>query len=152
MREIADLQGRRLVIASETEIAARLRIQLVKKLTGETTLKTRRMYGEWYEFQRTHTIVLQTNNKPVIREDTEAVWRRILLLPFNTIIPAPERDTRLLEKLKAEAAGDSGLACVGLPCMAKGGLGRADGGTGRNAAFQGGLGSAGGVYRGLLHT
>ena len=41
--EIADLCGKRLVVASETEEGARLKVQLVKKLTGDTQLKGRFM-------------------------------------------------------------------------------------------------------------
>jgi putative DNA primase/helicase len=103
--EIADLQGLRLVIASETEVGARLRVQLVKKLTGESRLKARRMRQDFYDFARTHHIFLQTNNKPSISENSEAVWRRIRLVPFQVIIPEEERDEKLGQKLKAEAAG-----------------------------------------------
>jgi putative DNA primase/helicase len=114
--ELADLQGRRLVIASETEATSRLRLQLVKKLTGERTIKARRMYGEWYEFSRTHSIFLMTNNKPRVSEDSEAAWRRIRLVPFNVVIPEPERDPHLAEKLQAEASGI--LAWLVMGCLA----------------------------------
>jgi putative DNA primase/helicase len=103
--ELADLQGRRLVIASETEEGGRLRVQLVKRLTGEVRMKARRMRQDFYEFDRTHHIILQTNNRPRIDEDSEAVFRRIRLVPFTVIIPLPERDPGLLDKLKAEASG-----------------------------------------------
>jgi putative DNA primase/helicase len=103
--EVADLQGKRLVVASETEAHARLRTQLIKKITGESTIKARRMYGNYFEFRRTSKIFLQTNNKPLIREDTEAVWRRIHLVPFMATIPAAERDPRLMERLREEAPG-----------------------------------------------
>lgn len=103
--EIADLQGRRLVVGSETEAGCRLKTQLVKRLTGDTRMKGRRMREDFYEFDRTHKLVLMSNNRPVIREDTEAMWRRIRLVPFNVTIPEAERDPMLLDKLKAEAPG-----------------------------------------------
>ena len=114
--EMADLQGKRLVVASETEATAKLRVQLVKKLTGEVTIKARKLYRDYVEFPRTHHLVLQTNNKPRISEDTEAVWRRIKLVPFNVVIPAPERDPLLLDKLKDEASGI--LAWLVFGCLA----------------------------------
>lgn len=103
--ELADLQGKRLVIASETESGQTLRLQLVKQLTGDRNIKARMMRENFYTFERTHKMVLMTNNKPRIRENTEATWRRIRLVPFNHVVVKPDRDPHLLEKLKAEAAG-----------------------------------------------
>lgn len=103
--EIADLLGRRLVIASETEDGASFKMQLVKRLTGDATLKARRMRQDFFEFSRTHKTVMVTNNRPRVREDSEAVWRRLHLVPFNVVIPKEERDPKLLEKLLAEWPG-----------------------------------------------
>ncbi|MFK7882887.1 MAG: phage/plasmid primase, P4 family [Phycisphaerales bacterium] len=103
--EIADLLGRRMVIASETEEGAMLKIQTLKRLTGNARLKGRFMRGNFFEFGRTHKMVLVTNNRPAITEDSEAVWRRILLVPFNVVIPPHERDPGLMEKLWLERAG-----------------------------------------------
>ena len=103
--EIADLFGKRLVVASETESGATLRLQLIKRLTGDSTIKARFMRQDFFEFRRTHKLVLITNNRPRLSENTEAVWRRLRLLPFNVVIPPGERDPNLLDKLKAERAG-----------------------------------------------
>jgi putative DNA primase/helicase len=103
--EIADLAGRRLVVASETEQGAELRMQLVKRLTGDEKLKARHMRCDFFEFARTHKTILVTNNLPVVREDNEAVWRRLRCVPFDYIVPAEKRDPKLLLKLRAESAG-----------------------------------------------
>lgn len=103
--EIADLCGRRLIVASETEEEDRLRIQFVKRLTGDATLKGRYMRQDYFEFPRTSKTILITNNKPYIPESGNAIWRRIRLLPFNVTIPPGEQDKLLGEKLKAEWPG-----------------------------------------------
>ncbi len=103
--EIADLCGKRLVVASETEEGSRLRTQLVKRLTGDARLKARFMRQDYFEFDRTHKLVLVTNNKPRINESTNAIWRRIRLIPFTVTIPPEEQDPHLLERLKAEWPG-----------------------------------------------
>jgi putative DNA primase/helicase len=103
--EVADLCGKRLVVASETEEGARLKVQLVKRLTGDGRLKGRFMRQDYFEFDRTHKLIIVSNNKPVIRETKHAIWRRIRLVPFSVIIPESERDTQLTEKLKAEWPG-----------------------------------------------
>ncbi len=81
--ELADLQGKRLVVASETEEGAKLRIQLVKKPTGDERIKTCRMRQDFYEFNRTCKFWLVTNNKPRVDEGTHAVWRRLRLVPLR---------------------------------------------------------------------
>lgn len=103
--EIADLLGKRLVVASETERGAELRLQLVKRITGNERLKARRMRQDYFEFARTHKLILVTNNRPVIREETEAAWRRLRLVPFDVVIPPEQRDKDLMRKLRDEVPG-----------------------------------------------
>lgn len=103
--EMADLHGRRFMVASETDQNAKLHINRVKQLTGEVRIKARKMRQDFFEFRRTHKLFMQTNNKPRVSEDTEATWRRLKLIPFSVIIPEPERDPHLIDKLIAESSG-----------------------------------------------
>ncbi len=103
--EIIDLMGRRLVVASETERGDRLRVQLVKQLTGDSVLKGRGMRQDFVSFVRTFTTVLVTNNKPRIDEVTHAVWRRVRLVPFLNTVDDADQDPDLGVKLKAERSG-----------------------------------------------
>lgn len=103
--EYADLCGRRLVIASESEEGGRMRVELVKRLTGNTTIKGRFMREDFFSFKRTHKLVLATNNRPRVPESSHAIWRRIKLIPFNVTIPDADQDKDLLAKLKAEWPG-----------------------------------------------
>jgi putative DNA primase/helicase len=103
--EIADLCGKRLVVASETEDGAKLKVQLVKRLTGDAHLKGRFMRQDFFEFNRTHKLIIVSNNRPQIRETKHAIWRRIRLVPFDVIIPPEERDPQLTQKLKSEWPG-----------------------------------------------
>jgi len=102
---LTTLRGKRLVVASETERGQWLKLQLVKKLTGDRTITARHMHREWFDFKRTHKFVFQTNNAPRIPADDEAIWRRILRVPFDVVIPEEERDKALLEKLLNEGPG-----------------------------------------------
>ena len=103
--EVADLCGKRLVVAAETEQGGRLRVQLIKRLTGNARLKARFMRQDYFEFPRTHKLILLTNNKPIVRENTVAIWDRLRLVPFRVYIPEPERDPLLGEKLITEWPG-----------------------------------------------
>jgi len=103
--EIADLCGRRLVVSAECEEGGRLRVQLVKRLTGDRRLKGRFMRQDFFEFTRTHKTILVTNNRPQVREASIAVWRRLVLTPFSVVIPPAEQDPRLIDRLRAEWPG-----------------------------------------------
>lgn len=103
--ELADLKGKRLVVLSETEGNGTLALQRIKRLTGDPTVKARWMRGDFFEFARTHKMLLMSNHKPLVNEDSEAAWRRIRLLPFDQVIPVEERDEHFGEKLKEEASG-----------------------------------------------
>jgi putative DNA primase/helicase len=100
--EIADSIGRRLLVTSETEDGARLKSQSIKRFTGDAKLKGRFMRQDYIEFARTFKLWLVTNNPPIISEPSNAIWRRVRMIPFNVTIPASEQDPALLEKLRGE--------------------------------------------------
>lgn len=102
---LADLQGLRLVIASETGEAGRLNEEQVKLLTGSDSIKARRMGRDFYQFQPSHLLVMQSNHRPKVTGTDLGIWRRIKLLPFNVTIPEDKCDATLPEKLRTEAAG-----------------------------------------------
>src|SRR5262249_41240372 len=81
--EVADLFGKRLVVASEPEQGCRLNEALVKDLTGGEPLRARRMREDFWEFRPTHKIVLLTNHRPRVRGTDEGIWRRLRLVPFE---------------------------------------------------------------------
>lgn len=102
---LADLQGRRLVIVSETGEAGRLNEEQVKALTGGDMITARRMHRDFYGFKPTHQKILQTNNKPKVTGTDEGIWRRLRVVPFDRIVPPEQRDPKLADTLKGEASG-----------------------------------------------
>ena len=88
---LAALRGRRLVVSSELESRDVLSEGLVKLLTGGDRISTRQMYGQRFEFDPTHTIVIVTNKLPRVRGTDEAIWRRLRVVPFSVTIPPDER-------------------------------------------------------------
>jgi P4 family phage/plasmid primase-like protien len=101
----ADLFGRRLVVAIETGDGRRLDEQGVKELTGGDSIRARRMRENPWEFDPSHTIVMATNHKPVVRGSDNGIWRRMRLVPFLVTVDGATADTEIPSKLKAEAAG-----------------------------------------------
>ncbi len=115
--EIADLRGKRLVVASETEKGQQLRVSFMKEMTGDSKMKGRKMREDFPQgFARTHKTILVTNNKPVIVERTHAVWRRVQLIPFDHVVTPEQRDETLIEKLLL-AEGPGILAMLVRGCL-----------------------------------
>lgn len=113
--EIADLFGRRLVTAHETDDGATLREGFVKQATGGDTLKGRWMRADFFEFRPTHKLQMLTNHKPQIRGQDFGIWRRVLLVKYPLRFGTPQqiaerkadrlRDNSLAEALKDERRG-----------------------------------------------
>lgn len=119
------LRGVRLATASETESGAKLSTSLVKQLTGGDTVTAREHYSRFVDFRVTATFVLSTNHRPVIRDTTESIWRRVKLVPFDVVIPSAERDPALPERLRQELPGVLAWAVQGCLAWQKAGLGSA---------------------------
>jgi putative DNA primase/helicase len=106
--EIADLHGRRLVTASESEEGAKLKEAFMKKAVGGDKLKGRHLYGQLFEFIPKHTLQMLTNYKPQIKGTGYATWRRIRLLPFLVKFGTAAE----VEGGKAQFLKDLGLAAA----------------------------------------
>lgn len=101
--ERADLFGKRIVVAVETEDGGRLAESLVKELTGSDTIRARRLYENHWQFMPSHQVLLVTNHKPQIRGTDNGIWRRVRLVPFDVVIPEEKQDKHLQSKLRREA-------------------------------------------------
>jgi len=103
--DVADLAGSRLVVASEVKEGAKLDEPKIKRMTGDRTLKARRMREDFWEFPKTFKIFMPVNHRPTIEGTDHGIWRRIKLIPFSVTIPKAEQDPRLPEKLRNELPG-----------------------------------------------
>ncbi|MCO6046176.1 phage/plasmid primase, P4 family [Aeoliella sp. ICT_H6.2] len=100
--ELADLCGSRLAIISETDEGQRIDEAQIKELTGGDTIRARRMRQDFWEFEPSHTCLMVTNHRPVVRGTDYGIWRRLLLVPFTVTIPEEEQDKELASKLESE--------------------------------------------------
>lgn len=103
--EIAALVGARFVATTEIEEGSRLAESLVKQLTGGDRISARFLRAEFFEFRPVMKIWMAGNHKPNVRGTDQAIWDRILTIPFTTVIPPEERDPRLRDKLRDEWPG-----------------------------------------------
>jgi putative DNA primase/helicase len=102
---VADLYGLRFAIAVETEEDQRLAEAQVKALTGRDSIKARFMHRDYFEFEPRAKIWLATNHRPLIRDTSPAIWRRIALIPFKAFFPPERQDKTLGDRLWEEREG-----------------------------------------------
>jgi len=62
----------------------------------------------------TAKLIFSTNDPPAVRDKSEGVWRRLILIPFEVSIPESKQDRKLAEKLKVELPGIFNWAVEGL--------------------------------------
>jgi putative DNA primase/helicase len=120
--DIAVLRGARFVSVTETEDGQQMAESLIKEITGQDPVTARMMYAEFFTFVPTFKILLAANHKPMIRGQDLAVWRRIMLVPFEQTIPLEAVDKRLPAALEAEASGILNWALEGFRAWYRGGL------------------------------
>jgi putative DNA primase/helicase len=97
--DIARLVGVRMAISQEVDEARHLAEALVKNLTGGDVLTARHLYQEFFEFRPAFKLWLVANDKPRANPDDDALWRRILLVPFDQSLPEAERDPTIKKTL-----------------------------------------------------
>ena len=109
------LRSRRWAWLSETNENRQINSGKVKLLSGGDLITGRAPFGKrQITFKPTHKIFLLTNHRPKADAQDMALWRRVLLIPFETIFvtnPDPAKanerlaDLNLAEKLRAEKPG-----------------------------------------------
>jgi len=102
---LAACEGLRLGLLEELADGAVLSAVALKDLVSNNRIQVRGLYEGYRHAVIGLTLVVATNRKPAIPENTEGVWRRLALVPFTVTIPEERRDPEKAEKLLREAAG-----------------------------------------------
>lgn len=84
--EMAELKGKRLIIASELEEGTRLNTGMVKQLCSIDPIEAEKKYKDPFHFEPSHTLVLYTNYLPKVSGNDDGTWRRLIVIPFNAKI------------------------------------------------------------------
>ena len=101
--DLAELLGKRFVLAGETEEGQRLSTSMLKQIASVDEISAEKKYHDPFTFVPTHSIVLYTNHLPRVGSMDKGTWRRLIVLPFNAVIQNPQRD--YAETLVKKASG-----------------------------------------------
>lgn len=102
--DLAAMAGRRMVRSSEPEEGSKFSDGLIKALTGSEPIPVRELMKPPFNMRPTFKATVAANNKPKIGTD-HGIQRRMMLVPWDVIIPDDEVDLLLVDKLKGEASG-----------------------------------------------
>jgi putative DNA primase/helicase len=103
--DVARMVGARFVTASEPDMGKHLDVSTVKDLTGGDPVTARFLNKEFFTFDPVLKIWLSTNHKPIIRDTTNSIWRRLNLIPFLAKFDGASKDPELADKLLQEGPG-----------------------------------------------
>jgi putative DNA primase/helicase len=98
--DVARLVGARLVVGAEVNEGQHLAEGLIKWVSGGDVIVARMLYKEHIEFRPAFTIWLAANARPRVNADDDALWRRLIQVPFLNVVPPAERDPQLKRKLR----------------------------------------------------
>jgi putative DNA primase/helicase len=119
--DVARMKGARMVTAIENNPNQQLDEAKIKGMTGGDKLTARFMRQNLFEFAPEFKLWIAINDLPRVRATDDAIWRRIIVLPFNSQVTTG-LDKDLPAKLAKEAPGVLAWAVRGALLWAKEGL------------------------------
>ena len=109
--EMAEVKGKRLLIAAEMQEGARLNDSTVKQLCSTDDVFAEKKYKDPFSFKPCHTLVLYTNHLPKVSASDDGIWRRLIVIPFGAKIKGKSDIKNYGEYLYVNA-GESILAWI----------------------------------------
>lgn len=103
--EIAELRGKRIVLATELEEDRMLDTAIVKKLCSTDRIFAEKKYKDPFDFEPSHTLILVTNHLPRVFASDDGTWRRLIVIPFNATISKNDDMRNYAEYLYEKAGG-----------------------------------------------
>ena len=107
--ELANLKGKRLVIAAELEEGMRLSASMIKQLGSTDKIHGERKYKDPEDFTPSHTTILYTNHLPKVGSTDHGTWRRLIAIKFNAKFEG-NNDIKNFADILAKQAGEAFLA------------------------------------------
>lgn len=106
--ELADLVGKRWIYVDEVDRQGLFEEGMLKRLTGGSRYKTRRLYRAPFEFTLDGPIWIITNHSPNLSADDTGIWRRVKFIELPSRPEAEVKwDDRIRQRLTDPRTSDS---------------------------------------------
>ena len=102
---MAELKGKRLVIAAELEEGMRLNTAVIKQLCSTDEIQAEKKYKDPFRYTPAHTLVLYTNHLPRVGANDDGTWRRLIVIPFLAKLEGKSDIKNFADYLVKEAGG-----------------------------------------------
>jgi P4 family phage/plasmid primase-like protien len=118
---LAGLVGKLVNLSAEWCANDPAAIGILKAISGGDRVTIDPKYKDPYEAKLPARFVIATNEAPRVHDKSDAIWRRLITIPFNVRIPDEERrpTAELLHELRAELDGILIWALEGLGRLQK---------------------------------
>lgn len=107
--EMAELKGKRMIIAAELQEGMRLNTSVVKQLCSTDPIFAEKKFKAPFNFEPSHTLVLYTNHLPKVGASDDGTWRRLIVIPFHAKIQG-EADIKNYTQYLVDNAGGAVLS------------------------------------------
>jgi len=87
--ELMDLRGLRFALLEETPEEGRLNTHQLKMTIGTPQITARRMRRDDITFDTTHSLLVNTNHRPIIDATDHGTWRRLKAMPWPYTFRSP---------------------------------------------------------------
>lgn len=111
--QLAELRGKRLVIAAETSEGTMLDSAAVKRIASTDCIHAEAKYKTPFDFYPTHTVILYTSMLPIVKGVDQGIWDRLILIPFETRIRNTESEIKNYADVLRNECGEEILSwCI----------------------------------------
>jgi len=126
--ELMDLRGLRFALLEETPEEGRLNTHQLKMTIGTPQITARKMRHDDVTFYTTHSLLINTNHRPIVDATDHGTWRRLKALPWPyTFLPpgvAPTEETERAgdRTIKPRLGTDETVASAALAWLVRGAM------------------------------
>ena len=100
---LASLDGPRFLYCSEVDENAAWNTTRLKSLAGGDKIAARFMRRDFFQFRPRGVLCIALNDMPSLRTVSDAIRRRLRVIPFHHVIPPDKRDPKFDRKWRAAA-------------------------------------------------
>lgn len=110
--ELAELRGKRLVLAAELEEGVRLDVSMLKRLCSTDRIHAEPKYKQPFEFAPSHTAVLFTNFLPKVGSSDAGTWSRLVVVPCRASFRGQTSEVKDYASFLFDHAGGAVLSWI----------------------------------------
>ena len=114
---MVETRGKLANVVTEISEPDRTSEGILKAMVAGEKINFNPKFKSSFSEKTTCKLIFSTNILPHFKDKTEGIWRRLLMIPFDIIIPEAEQDKQLPEKLIVELPGIFNMAIGGLKSL-----------------------------------